>query len=149
MPAKDFYVDIYKHLLSPPEPGSAGDVALYIPELGPHEGVAYYCDLSYDVDGTYYVYAQVDSDENVSESNENNNIGGPKEVVIYADADLDRDGDVDGADLAILAAAFGSDPSDSNFNYLCDFILDSVIDENDLAVFVPHFGRQDCPCVID
>ncbi|MCP4629398.1 MAG: hypothetical protein GY850_38725, partial [bacterium] len=51
-------------------------------ELGPHEGLAYYFQLTYDMDGTYNVFAQADTDENVAEANEDNNVNGPKELVI-------------------------------------------------------------------
>ena len=102
LPANDFYLDVYQDLQSPPETWWPGDVSRWISELGPHEGVAYYFRLTYDMDGTYDVYAQVDTDQNVPESNEDNNIRGPETVVIDPDADIDRDGDVDGQDLALL-----------------------------------------------
>jgi hypothetical protein len=62
------------------------------------------------------------------------------------DADFDGDGDVDGRDIAILAAAFNSHLSDANFDPRTDIVMDGVIDQSDLQAFVPHLGRTDCPC---
>ena len=42
--------------------------------------------------------------------------------------DFDEDGDVDGRDLAVLAAGYGTS-----------------YDEDDLSAFAEEFGRTDCP----
>jgi hypothetical protein len=62
------------------------------------------------------------------------------------DADIDGDGDVDGGDLAILAAAFGAHFGDANFDPRADLIMDEVIDQADLQAFASRLGRTDCPC---
>ena len=148
LPARDFYVDIYKDLSSPPGPWWVGDASRFVPELGPREWVVYHFNLTYDMDGTYNIWVQLDTDRNVLESNEDNNIAGPIQVEIDPDADVDRDGDVDGKDLAALAATYGLSKGDSGFNTLCDFAFDWVINGADLADFSPHYGREDCPCLI-
>ena len=61
-------------------------------------------------------------------------------------ADFDGDGDVDGRELAILAAAFGSQIGNINFNPATDLMGDNTIDVRDLQAFIPHLGRTDCPC---
>jgi hypothetical protein len=67
-------------------------------------------------------------------------------VVIDPDADIDRDGDVDGRDLVPLIQAYGTDEKSSNFNPLCDFVFDRVVDDTDLGAWVPFFGKTGCPC---
>ena len=58
------------------------------------------------------------------------------------------DGCVDFEDLMIFAMAYGSTPSDSNWNPSCDIagpggslIPDGVIDFEDLMVFAMHYGE--------
>ena len=55
--------------------------------------------------------------------------------------DTDQDGDVDGADLAAFASAFGSRTGDANFNPACDLNEDGLIDEQDLESFAQVFGN--------
>jgi hypothetical protein len=61
----------------------------------------------------------------------------------FRDADFDGDGDVDGVDLHILAAAFGSQRGDPNFDERADLIPDGIIDEADLRAFAQQLGRSD------
>ena len=98
------------------------------------------------MDGTYNVWAQIDTDDEETEENESNNIAGPLQVTIDPDADLDRDGDVDGVDLAILAKSFGSNKNDQNYDPLCDFVYDWNINGVDLKAFAPFLGKTNCPC---
>ena len=60
------------------------------------------------------------------------------------------DGCVDSEDLEILTMAYGSTPSDSNWNPICDIAgpdgtltSDGVIDFEDLMVFAMHYGECD------
>ena len=62
------------------------------------------------------------------------------------------DGCVDFEDLMIFALAYGSIPSDSNWNPACDIagpggslIPDGVIDFEDLMIFALHYGECDEP----
>ncbi len=53
------------------------------------------------------------------------------------------DGVVDFEDLMIFAMAYGSTPSDGNWNPLCDIYPDGVIDFEDLMIFAMHYGQRD------
>jgi minor extracellular serine protease Vpr len=55
--------------------------------------------------------------------------------------DLNRDKKVDDADLALLTAAFGSEPKDANYLPLADFNMDGVIDGKDLVLLMIHYGQ--------
>jgi hypothetical protein len=59
--------------------------------------------------------------------------------------DLNGDGDIDGADLAVFAADFGR--KDCNEGDPCqgDFEPDGDVDEDDLSIFVLGFGGSACP----
>ena len=54
--------------------------------------------------------------------------------------DLDDDGDMDGADLAVFNAAMNSQPGDANFNPLCDVNNDGRVDAADLQISAPNMG---------
>jgi hypothetical protein len=53
------------------------------------------------------------------------------------------DGVVDFEDLMIFAMAYGSTPSDGNWNPLCDIYPDDKIDFEDLMIFAMNYGRRD------
>jgi hypothetical protein len=59
------------------------------------------------------------------------------------------DGVVDFEDLMIFAMAYGSTPSDANWNVLCDIAgqgsttPDGVIDFEDLMIFAMHYGERE------
>ena len=61
------------------------------------------------------------------------------------EGDFDKDGDVDGSDLAVFAADFGRTDCDTGDPCEGDFDEDSDVDGSDLAVFAADFGRTDCP----
>ena len=63
-----------------------------------------------------------------------------------ASADIDQDGDVDARDLSRIIEVYGLDENDTNFDPLCDFVTDGIIDIKDIEAWVPYFGRTDCPC---
>lgn len=78
--------------------------------------------LKFDADGTWIVFA--DSEDWLDDSTS-------MAFIIFLPActtDFDQDGDVDGSDLAVLAAGYGAS-----------------YDENDLSAFAEEFGRTDCP----
>jgi lysophospholipase L1-like esterase len=54
--------------------------------------------------------------------------------------DHDGDGDVDGSDLAVFIATFGSAPGDLNYDTKCDFDSNGDINEDDLAIIAPAFS---------
>jgi len=54
--------------------------------------------------------------------------------------DLDEDGNVDGADLAILCSEFGR--TDCKVDCRGDLNNDGNVDESDLSDFATNFGRE-------
>ncbi len=64
----------------------------------------------------------------------------------YCEADFDRDGDVDGSDLAVFSADFGRTDCFDTGTCEADFDYDGDVDGSDLAIFSADFGRTDCPC---
>jgi len=75
------------------------------------------------------------------------NCCGPNNIDVelkeLCEGDFDRDGNVDGSDLATSAADFGR--TDCSGDCEGDFDHDGDVDGSDLAVFVADFGRTDCP----
>jgi subtilisin family serine protease len=65
-------------------------------------------------------------------------------VELTCRADIEGDGDVDGADLAGLSAEFGRTDCGPSPPCGADFDHDNDVDVADLAVLVPDFGRSDC-----
>jgi choice-of-anchor C domain-containing protein len=64
-------------------------------------------------------------------------------------ADLDNDGDVDGSDLSIFLASFGSHNGDASYNISADFDNDNDIDSNDLKTFTQVFGSTNLPIILN
>jgi lysophospholipase L1-like esterase len=60
----------------------------------------------------------------------------------FLPGDLNRDGRVDGADLVILALAFGAHRYDSRYNINADFNGDGIVDGLDLAIIAGNFGKS-------
>lgn len=69
-----------------------------------------------------------------------------KDDTPYCLSDFNREGDVDGSDLAVFAGDF--DRADCYFTGDCegDFDYDGKVDPADLGKFAEAFGRRDCPC---
>lgn len=84
-----FTVDFYQHLVSAPGPGDYGEMfcALDIPLAGMTTTCRDF--VTYDVSGNRQAWAQVDTDELVTESNEANNVFGPIALNVLADWDGD------------------------------------------------------------
>lgn len=59
----------------------------------------------------------------------------------YTEADLDKDGDVDGIDLWKMATAFNSTAGDDNYNPATDMDMNMSVDGNDLVGMLPEFGQ--------
>jgi hypothetical protein len=66
----------------------------------------------------------------------------------YCKGDFDRDGDVDGSDLAIFAADFGRTDCHNTGDCDGDVDYDGDVNGSDLAIFAADFGRTDCPCAL-
>lgn len=60
----------------------------------------------------------------------------------FLPGDLNHDGRVDGADLVVLALAFGAHRFDSNFNLAADLNGDGIVDGRDLAILAANFGKS-------
>jgi len=58
------------------------------------------------------------------------------------------DGVVDFEDLMIFAMAYGSTPSDANWNPLCDIYPDDKIDFEDLMIFAMNYGKREVTGVV-
>jgi hypothetical protein len=59
--------------------------------------------------------------------------------------DINADGMVDGDDLVILGAAFGSDPSKDHWNPLADLTIQGRVNGFDLSVLATQFGEDVSP----
>ena len=59
----------------------------------------------------------------------------------FLQGDFDCDGDVDGSDLALFAAAFGSTNQTPGYSGSPDFDWDGDVDGSDLSVFAVNFGK--------
>jgi len=80
--ASNFYVDAYHNLNQSPVPGQHGDVRVQVDFLAANDSVTLdsFPHPSNPTPGESEFWAQVDSDQDVSESNEGNNIDGPVPV---------------------------------------------------------------------
>ena len=57
--------------------------------------------------------------------------------------DLDKDGDVDGTDIASFINHFGENGCPDNCDY--DFDVDGNVGESDIALLARKFGQNSCP----
>jgi hypothetical protein len=93
--------------------------------------------------GTYIIVVFVDSDNNVAESNEANNIN-LTPINVRLAGDVNGDGVVNYQDLFLLARAYGSHRGDSNWNCYADFNADGKVDYIDLFILARNYGKIDC-----
>ena len=76
-----FYVDLYYNLGSPPAPLETGDQSEYITsEIPTGDFIVVDFDVVYDIVESWNSYIQVDTDEEITELNEGNNIWGPNAI---------------------------------------------------------------------
>jgi hypothetical protein len=146
--ADPFTIDWYADLTSPPSVSQTGDSFENMDSLAADATHVMNTTYMYSSAGNYNMYAQVDTQDKVEESEENNNVLGPVSLVVGAcEGDFDGDGDVDGSALAIFAADFGRTDCNEPGALACegDFDKDGDVDGSDLAVFAADFGRTDCP----
>jgi hypothetical protein len=60
----------------------------------------------------------------------------------FLPGDLNLDGTVDGADLVMLALAFGTERGDPRFLDAADLNTDGMVDGKDLAILAGNFGES-------
>jgi hypothetical protein len=53
-----------------------------------------------------------------------------------------------GIALALLIQAYCADSHSINFDPLCDFVFDWIVDDQDLGAWIPYFGITGCPCQV-
>jgi len=75
--AGSFWIDLYKDQDTAPESGDLGDKFVEITGLAAGATSSYTFTYAYNSSGTKKIWAQIDTNDNVNESNENNNIYGP------------------------------------------------------------------------
>ncbi len=86
--ASAFYVDFYQHLASSPAPFQVGNFSCHPASLA--AGATFDCvgNVSYGAAGTFNMFAQVDTDQNIIESAEGNNVFGPQAITVAPLPDL-------------------------------------------------------------
>jgi hypothetical protein len=62
-------------------------------------------------------------------------------ITVLIPGDFDKDDDVDGTDLYMFNAAYGTTIEDEDYNPEADFDNDGDVDESDIYVFSSNFGR--------
>ncbi|MCP4580619.1 MAG: hypothetical protein GY839_03320, partial [candidate division Zixibacteria bacterium] len=87
--ASGFYIDWYANQTSPPAAGEFGDRWEYVPFLAAGETYTMKTTFAYESTGDYYMYVQVDADQNVTELYESNNLLGPQTITIVPNATVD------------------------------------------------------------
>jgi len=120
--ADNFYLDWYADESTPPGPGDIGDVYQSVSALAAEDTTIITLSYGgYPSAGAYQMYAQIDTDDNVAESNEANNIFGPQVInVNTCRADINEDGRVNLFDFACLSEAWLSSEGGANWDRECD-----------------------------
>ncbi|RLB04800.1 MAG: hypothetical protein DRG83_04005 [Deltaproteobacteria bacterium] len=145
--AYQFPVDWYADLSSSPATGLMGDARDIVSSLAPGEIYAMNTTYTYADSGNYNMYAQVDSDEEVEESNETNNVLGPVHILVGAcECDLNQDSKCDMQDWLLFGADWGkTDCGTHGVDCACDLNCDGKCDMEDWVIFGEDWGRTDCP----
>ena len=87
-----FFVDVYPDRESPPEAFDIGEDSCDMAPLGPNSSAVCTAAVVYETPGSSNLWAQVDTDQEVPESNEANNVAGPIAVMVLDDSDDDSVG---------------------------------------------------------
>ena len=89
--ASPFYLDWYAHRASPPGAGNFGDRYQQFTSLAGGATGTMTRSYTYSTAGVYSMYAQADTDQQVEETNEGNNVFGPQTVKVIKGELLDFD----------------------------------------------------------
>ena len=89
----EYWIDFYSHLESPPALFEFGDDFCRMDPLGPSSSAICEVGTIYETPDSFNFWIQLDTENEVFESDENNNISGPNPVTVLADADSDGVGD--------------------------------------------------------
>jgi len=106
--AGGFYLDWYANESAPPTPPPYGDRWESIPSLA--AGASYTMDTTYtySASGIYHMYAYADTEYEVTESNENNNVLGPVNIIVGpCECDINHDGRCDMQDWLLFGQDWG------------------------------------------
>lgn len=87
--AGGFYVDLYYNFANPPGTGQFGDQSQGVAQLAAGQCRTLTFVRAGTPSGTYVSWCQVDSAQNVLESNESNNVAGPAVISVTAPLDCD------------------------------------------------------------
>ena len=77
-----FYIDIYKNEASAPPLGHVGEISCEVLHLYSNDFKSCAATVNYDTPGTYTAWVQVDTDQQVTEEDESNNVGGPLTIIV-------------------------------------------------------------------
>ena len=136
--AGGFFVDWYADESETPMPGDVGDEYEWVTALSTEDTTIITLSYNgYSPVGAYEMYAQIDTEEDVDESDETNNIFGPQAInVNTCRADINEDDKVDLLDLNRLNAAWMSSPGSGNWDRNCDLNEpgDDQINSDDLHI---------------
>lgn len=106
--AGGFRIDWYADLGLPPPPSQVGDAYESVSSLAAGATHTMSTIYTYSTPGIYNMYAQVDTNQEVTESNENNNVIGPVSIVVgYCECDLNHDGICDMQDWLLFGEDWG------------------------------------------
>ena len=89
--------------------------------------------------GNYSIDAEAGSVPGETDTADNTLLDGW--IFVAMPGDINADGIVDIFDIATVALAFGSTPSDPNWNSIADINNDNIVDIFDIVVVALHFGE--------
>ena len=150
-----FQLDWYADPAFPPLPGDSGDQREQVTSLAAGDTHTMSTTWSYNPSGIYNMYARVDTDQEISESDETNNILGPQNILVgICECDLNNDGTCDMQDWLLFGqdwgrADCGTPPGSGNppNDCECDLNHDGTCDMQDWLMFGEDWGRADCPLI--
>jgi hypothetical protein len=146
--AGGFFLDWYADASAAPAAPPFGNRREYVPGLAAGAEYTMITTWTYATSGVYQMYGYADTGYGVYESNENNNVLGPVDIVVGGcECDLNNDGSCNGLDWLLFYPDWGrtdcnapeTDPCE------CDLNRDGSCNGIDWLAFYPDWGRSDCP----